>query len=190
MAGSIIFPLHILSLSPRTFLSLSLLLSGILSGLILKIWIREFFIEYLLNREDVKPLWHAHVHHDFVKRIGDGTLPIEKFKAYLVQDYLFLVQFARAKALSAYKTNSIEDIASVLTIPPPLRFYSVVINLTLDQGAEEILHIQREMSLHLDYCAKFGLSKKEVEEHEEHQGNFNHYYRQSIRGKPRRANDP
>ncbi|KAF6219465.1 hypothetical protein HO133_003932 [Letharia lupina] len=107
-----------------------------------------YFIEYLLNREDVKPVWHAHVHHDFVKRIGDGTLPVEKFKGYLVQDYLFLVQFARAKALSAYKTNSMEDIAA---------------------GAEEILHIQREMSLHLDYCAEFGLSKKEVEKQEEHQ---------------------
>lgn len=107
-----------------------------------------YFIEYLLTREDVKPVWHAHVHHDFVKRIGDGTLPTEKFKEYLVQDYLFLVQFARAKALSAYKTNSMEEIAA---------------------GAEEILHIQREMSLHLDYCAEFGLSKKEVEEKEEHQ---------------------
>lgn len=52
---------------------------------------RGYFIEYLLNREDVKPVWHAHVHHDFVKRIGDGTLPIEKFRKYLVQDYLFLV---------------------------------------------------------------------------------------------------
>ncbi|KAF6227586.1 hypothetical protein HO173_012115 [Letharia columbiana] len=108
----------------------------------------RYFIEYLLNREDVKPVWHAHVHHDFVKRIGDGTLPVEKFKGYLAQDYLFLVQFARAKALSAYKTNSMEDIAA---------------------GAEEILHIQREMSLHLDYCAEFGLSKKEVEKQEEHQ---------------------
>ena len=70
-------------------------------------------------------MWHAHVHHDFVKRIGDGTLPIEKFKAYLVQDYLFLVQFARAKALSAYKTNLIEDVAAVFIIllPPCFLFY-------------------------------------------------------------------
>ncbi|KAL9070143.1 MAG: hypothetical protein Q9161_005095 [Pseudevernia consocians] len=107
-----------------------------------------YFIEYLLNREDVEPAWHAHVHHDFVKRIGDGTLPTEKFKDYLIQDYLFLVQFARAKALSAYKANSMEDIAA---------------------SAEEILYVKREMSLHLDYCAEFGLSKNEVEEQEEHQ---------------------
>lgn len=121
----------------------------------------------------MKPVWHAHVHHDFVNRIGDGSLQFEKFKTYLVQDYLFLVQFARAKALSAYKTNSIEDVAAVFKISssPSSDFYPIVTNMTPIQGAEEILHIQREMSLHLDYCAKFGLSKKEVEEHEEHQGN-------------------
>ncbi|KAM0798504.1 hypothetical protein BDR22DRAFT_859260 [Usnea florida] len=107
-----------------------------------------YFIEYLLSREDVKPVWHTHVHHDFVKRIGDGTLPIEKFQKYLIQDYLFLVQFARAKAVSAYKTNSMQDIAA---------------------DAEVILHIKREMSLHLDYCAEFGLSKMDIEQQEEHQ---------------------
>lgn len=42
--------------------------------------------------------------------------------------------------------------------------------LISNQGAEEILHIQREMSLHLDYCAEFGLSRKDIEEQEEHQG--------------------
>ena len=89
-------------------------------------------------------MWHSHVHHDFVKRIADGTLPIEKFKDYLVQDYLFLVcslspfdnsvlnlcicanqchgkvQFARAKALSAYKSKSMEEIAGV-RVPCPAR---------------------------------------------------------------------
>jgi hypothetical protein len=31
------------------------------------------------------------------------------------------------------------------------------------QSAQIVLHIKREMSLHLDYCASFGLSKKEME---------------------------
>lgn len=79
-------------------------------------------------------MWHAHVHHDFVKRIGDGTLPIEKFKAYLVQDYLFLVQFARAKALSAYKKKSVEDIAAVCIIPLPPRALLYHENLNLNSG--------------------------------------------------------
>lgn len=31
------------------------------------------------------------------------------------------------------------------------------------QSARIVLHIEREMSLHLDYCASFGLSKKDIE---------------------------
>lgn len=49
------------------------------------------FVEYLLNRPDVKDAWRAHTEHEFVQRLADGTLPVEKFKNYLIQDYLFLV---------------------------------------------------------------------------------------------------
>lgn len=31
------------------------------------------------------------------------------------------------------------------------------------QSARIVLHIEREMSLHLDYCASFGLTKKDIE---------------------------
>ena len=39
----------------------------------------------------MKPAWHAHVHDEFLRRIVDGTLPVEGFKKFLVQDYLYLV---------------------------------------------------------------------------------------------------
>lgn len=49
------------------------------------------FIEYMLGREDVVGPWKEHTEHDFVRQIGDGTLPVGKFKMYLIQDYLYLV---------------------------------------------------------------------------------------------------
>jgi TENA/THI-4/PQQC family len=52
---------------------------------------RGRFIEYLLERPDVKGAWKEHTHHDFVAGLADGTLPVEAFKYYLVQDYLYLV---------------------------------------------------------------------------------------------------
>lgn len=45
--------------------------------------------------------------------MGDGTLPLESFKGYLIQDYLYLVHFARANALASYKAKNIRDIAAV-----------------------------------------------------------------------------
>jgi hydroxymethylpyrimidine/phosphomethylpyrimidine kinase len=49
------------------------------------------FIEYLLERDDVKPAWHDYTHHEFCVKMGDGTLPREAFKNYMIQDYLYLV---------------------------------------------------------------------------------------------------
>lgn len=50
-----------------------------------------YFIEYLLQRPDVKKAWSRFVDHPFVMAMGNATLPIESFKGYIVQDYLYLV---------------------------------------------------------------------------------------------------
>lgn len=52
---------------------------------------RGRFIEYLLDRPDVKEAWQKHTEHRFLERLADGTLPVELFKNYLIQDYLYLV---------------------------------------------------------------------------------------------------
>ncbi|KAL0931354.1 thiamine biosynthesis protein (thi-4) [Colletotrichum truncatum] len=106
------------------------------------------FIEYMLERPDVKDVWRTFVYHPFVMAMGDGTLPIESFKKYLIQDYLYLVHFARANALASYKAKSIEDISA---------------------GANIVNHIAREMTLHIDYCKGFGITVPEIEATEEHQ---------------------
>ncbi|KAJ5599646.1 hypothetical protein N7450_000713 [Penicillium hetheringtonii] len=104
------------------------------------------FLEYILDRPDVQRVWERFTHHDFVEGMGQGTLPLGRFKEYLVQDYLYLVQFARSNSLASYKAKSMDSIAA---------------------SARIVLHIQREMALHLDYCASFGLSKEEIETHTE-----------------------
>ena len=53
------------------------------------------FLQYLLERPDVSQAWPRYVNHPFVTALGDGTLPTESFKGYLVQDYLYLVRFPR-----------------------------------------------------------------------------------------------
>ncbi|KZF22750.1 thiamin biosynthesis protein (Thi-4) [Xylona heveae TC161] len=106
------------------------------------------FVEYLLDRADVKRAWKAHTEHEFVQRMADGTLPLESFKYYLIQDYLYLIQFSRANALASYKAKTIEDI---------------------NMSAQIVQHIHEEMQLHIDYCKEFGISKEEIEQHEESQ---------------------
>ena len=44
--------------------------------------------------------WRAYTEHAFTNGMADGSLPEAGFRHYLVQDYLFLIEFARAYALS------------------------------------------------------------------------------------------
>lgn len=44
-----------------------------------------------MDLPDVRRVWEKFTHHEFVEGLGNGTLPLERFKEYLVQDYLYLV---------------------------------------------------------------------------------------------------
>jgi caspase domain-containing protein/TENA/THI-4/PQQC family protein len=48
--------------------------------------------------------WRAYTEHPFTNGLADGSLAEAAFRQYLVQDYLFLTEFARAYALSVYKS--------------------------------------------------------------------------------------
>lgn len=91
--------------------------------------------------------WARYVEHRFVREMEAGTLPEAAFRAYLVQDYLFLIQFARANALAAYKSRSLDD----------LRAARAALDAILD-----------EMHLHVRLCAGWGLSPADLEAAPEH----------------------
>ena len=92
--------------------------------------------------------WQAYVDHSFVRQLGEGTLPQEAFRAYLVQDYLFLIQFSRAWALAAYKSRTLPDIRAA------------------QAGLAGILN---ETELHVRVCAKWGLTPECLHTVPEHQ---------------------
>ncbi len=49
--------------------------------------------------EDVKEIWDGYLKHPFVSGIGDGSLSLERFRFYMLQDYLYLYDYARVYAL-------------------------------------------------------------------------------------------
>lgn len=54
-------------------------------------------------RKLADPVWRRSLSHPFVSGIGDGSLPVEKFKFYVRQDYVFLVEYSRVLALAVAK---------------------------------------------------------------------------------------
>lgn len=54
-------------------------------------------------RAAVDTSWNASFEHPFVRGIGDGTLPLDCFRFYVLNDAYYLSQFARVQALGAAK---------------------------------------------------------------------------------------
>jgi len=51
--------------------------------------------------------WQGYTHHPFVEGLRDGTLPRRCFVSYLIQDYVFLVHFARAWSMAVVKSETL-----------------------------------------------------------------------------------
>lgn len=62
--------------------------------------------------------------------------------------------------MAAYKAKSMESISAVSS---PWVLVPMAYLIQPIQSAQIVLHIEREMALHLEYCASFGLSKQEME---------------------------
>src|SRR3954469_24365946 len=88
--------------------------------------------------------WGAYTGNPFTQGRGDGSLPEAAFRHYLVQDYLFLIEFARAYALAVYKSPTLADMREAAA------------------GISAILDV--EMNLHVKLCAGWGLSAADLEQ--------------------------
>ena len=53
--------------------------------------------------EKYRDLWTKMVYHPFVVEMGDGTLPVEKFRRYFLQDYVFVRDLVSMTALGISK---------------------------------------------------------------------------------------
>ena len=98
-------------------------------------------------KNDNQAIWSAYTQHEFVQQLGSGDLPEPCFRHYLGQDYLFLIHFARAYALAAYKSETLTDIRQAAV------------------GLSAIVDV--EMGLHVEFCANWGLTEAEMEARQE-----------------------
>jgi thiaminase/transcriptional activator TenA len=100
------------------------------------------FFERLKTKASAE--WRAYTEHPFTAGLADGSLPEAAFRHYLVQDYLFLIEFARAYALAVYKAPELSDMREAAS------------------GLSAILDV--EMNLHVKLCAGWGLSPRDLEQ--------------------------
>lgn len=88
------------------------------------------------------PIWDACLRHPFVTGIGDGTLAVEKFRYFMLQDYLYLFDYARVFALGVVKARD----------PELMRTFAVNVDAIL----------VGEMNIHRAYMQRLGISENQV----------------------------
>ena len=91
----------------------------------------------------VRHIWDAQLSHPFVRGLGDGSLPTERFARWVRQDYLYLKEYARLFAWAVAKADRLESMG----------WYAAVLHLTLNT----------EMALHREYAHRFGIAPAELE---------------------------
>ncbi|MGH3973331.1 MAG: thiaminase II [Pseudonocardiaceae bacterium] len=88
-------------------------------------------------------IWEAQHRHPFVRGIGDGTLDLERFRFWIRQDYLFLIEYSRLLALATARAPDLDTMR---------RFADLV---------HETLH--EEMNLHRSYSAALGIPAADLD---------------------------
>lgn len=88
------------------------------------------------------PVWEACLRHPFVTGIGDGTLDMEKFRYFMLQDYLYLFDYARVFALGVVKARD----------PELMRVFAANVDAILGG----------EMKIHRAYMKRLGITEEQV----------------------------
>ncbi len=80
--------------------------------------------------------------HPFVRGIGDGTLDMEKFRYFMLQDYLYLFDYARVFALGVVKARD----------PDLMRVFAKNVDAILGG----------EMTIHRAYMKRLGITEEQA----------------------------
>ena len=107
---------------------------------------------FKLLKEENKENWILYTKHDFLQKLSQGTLKEEKFLNYLIQDYLFLIQFSKAWSLAILKSDNLEEMKIAASTVNDL--------------------INFEMELHITLCANYGISISDLENADEENANI------------------
>ena len=68
-------------------------------------------------------LWDkTHIRHPFVTSIKDGSLTINKFRYYMIQDYKFLIEYCKVIAIAISKSERL----------PTMSYWSKLLDETLN----------------------------------------------------------
>lgn len=97
-------------------------------------------VERLLDA--TREIWKAYNEHPFVLGIQNGTLDKNKFRYYIIQDYLYLEDYAKTFAVGVAKAKSLQ---------------------TANLFAKYISVMNGELDVHNGYLARLSVTQEEID---------------------------
>lgn len=89
-----------------------------------------------------KEIWDSYYEHPFVKEIGENSLEKERFKFYIIQDYLYLLEYAKLFALGVIKSKNESDMKKFAKLTDGI--------------------LNSEMGIHRVYMKKLGITEEDI----------------------------
>lgn len=93
--------------------------------------------------EQNMPIWDRCANTPFVREMQMGTLPLDYFKTYMIQDSIYLKHYARVYGKAIYHATALRDI----------QLYYSMLNFVTDT----------ESTVRLNYLAQFGMTDDDIE---------------------------
>ena len=82
--------------------------------------------------------------HPFIVGVGNGTLNVKNFRHYVLQDYVYLIDYSRVLAVASAKAPDLDTMSWFASL------------------LDETLNV--EMDLHRKYCQEFGITLSDLEQ--------------------------
>lgn len=99
------------------------------------------FMEGILKQN--MPVWDKCIATFFVQDMKDGKLPIKYFKEYMIQDSIYLKNYARVYGKAIYYAETLREI----------QLYYSILNFVTDT----------ESAIRLNYLRQFGMTDDDIE---------------------------
>ena len=84
--------------------------------------------------EEILPIWEQCLNSAFLQKLGEGTLPWDCFKGYIVDDSLYLREYAKVFAWGMVKAEDMEEIRT---------YYELLSFVNKGEGATRLCYLER-----------------------------------------------
>ena len=92
--------------------------------------------------KETEEIWNSYYEHPFIRGIGDGTLSKDRFSFYLIQDYLYLLDYSKIFALGVIKAPDEKT----------MQYFAKLLDGTLNS----------EMQIHRYYLKELNITEQDI----------------------------